>query len=246
MRLLVLKSGSSGNGYVLYNDREALIIECGVSYDTCLKALKFKRGIIVGALVTHEHGDHSKYVEQYLEAAIPVYLTQGTSSQLSYKKDRRPFIIEKNKVFSVGRFLILAFETKHDCKEPVGFLIRHPEMGQTLFATDTYYLPYKFEGLSHVMIECNYDNHIIDKNVEDGIVPSLVRDRVNESHMSLETCIDTLKANDLSSVNNIVLLHLSSKNSDPELFRRVVESETGKLVTVAKKGVDIPFDKEMF
>ena len=72
MRLLVLKSGSSGNGYVLYNDREALIIECGVSYDTCLKALKFKRGIIVGALVTHEHLDHSKYVEQYLEAAIPV------------------------------------------------------------------------------------------------------------------------------------------------------------------------------
>lgn len=246
MRLHVLQSGSSANGYILYNDREALIIECGVSYETCLKALRFRRGIIVGALVTHEHGDHAKYVEQYLEAAIPVYMTAGSSSQLKYKKARRPNVIEKNKVFSVGRFLVLAFTTKHDCQEPCGFLIRHQEMGQIVFATDTYFLPHRFEGLSHIMIECNYDNGIIDRNVSDGLVPALVRDRVNQSHMSLETCVETLKANDLSNVNNIVLLHLSSKNSDPAKFKSVVEQETGKLVTVAKKGVDIPFNKEMF
>lgn len=244
--MLVLNSGSSANGYVLYNDREALVLECGVSYDTCLKALKFRRGIIVGALVSHEHGDHAKYVEQYLEAAIPVYMSAGTASQLKYKKSRRPIAVEKNKVFSVGSFLVLAFATKHDCAEPVGFLIRHPEMGQIVFATDTYYLPHRFEGLSQIMIECNYDNQIIDRNVSEGTVPAIVRDRVNQSHMSLETCVETLKANDLSGVNNIVLLHLSSKNSDPQKFKAVVQEETGKLVTIAKKGVDIPFNKEMF
>lgn len=246
MRLKVLQSGSSGNGYILYNDREALILECGVGYDTCLKEMKFKRGLIVGALVTHEHGDHAKYVEKYLEAAIPVYMSSGTASKLEFKTKRRPAILTKNKVFRVGNFLVLAFDTKHDSEEPVGFLIRHPEMGQIVFATDTYYLPYKFECLSHIMIECNYDNHIIDRNVEEGKVPYFVRDRVNESHMSLETCIETLKANDLSNVNNIVLLHLSSKNSNPEFFKREVENETGKIVTIAKKGVDIPFNKEMF
>jgi len=246
MRLHVLASGSSGNGYILYNDREALVIECGVPYQSCLKVLKFQRGRIVGALISHEHGDHAKYVEQYLEAAVPVYASEGTVSQLSFKKKRRPEVVVANSVFCVGRFLVLPFDTQHDCKQPFGFLIRHPEMGQAVFATDTYFLKNRFADLSHVMIECNYDDGIIDGNVKSGLVHPAVRDRVNQSHMSLETCIKTLKANDLSKVNNIVLLHLSSKNSDPDMFRRAVEAETGKLVTVARKGVDIPFDKEVF
>lgn len=246
MRLHVLSSGSKGNGYIIYNDIEAIVLECGVPYQNCLKAVKFNRGIIVGALVTHEHGDHAKYTEQYLGAAIPVYMSDGTARQLKYKKARRPEIVYAGKVFSVGNFKVLPFDTQHDCEQPFGFLISHPQMGQTLFATDTYFLKYRFAGLSNVMIECNYDSHIIDKNVEDGRVPYIVRDRVNQSHMSLETCIETLKANDLSAVNNIVLLHLSSKNSDPEFFKKEVEEATGKLVTIATKGVDILFDKEMF
>lgn len=245
MRLRVLASGSSGNGYILYNDREALVIECGVPYQTCLKALGFQRGKILGALVTHEHGDHAKYVEQYLEGAVNVFMSAGTESCIIYKKKRRATAIEQNKVYSVGRFRFLAFGTQHDCKEPVGFLIRHPEMGQTLFATDTYFLKHRFEGLNHVMIECNYDNGIIDKNVDSGDVHPIVRDRVNQSHMSLETCVETLLANDLTEVNDIVLVHLSSHNSDPDMFKSVVEAATGKLVTIARKGVDIPFDKEM-
>ena len=54
-----------------------------------------------------------------------------------------------------------------------------------------------------------------------------------------------MKANDISRVNNVVLLHLSSNNSDSDMFKERVEQEIGKMVTVARKGVSLSFNKEM-
>lgn len=249
MRLHVLSSGSKANGYVLYNDREALVIECGVPYSQCLQAIDFRREKIVGALVSHEHGDHAKYVAQYLGAGIDVYASQGTIEGMRpYMKGRilQPTPIRSQELFDIDGFKVLPFDTQHDCNEPMGFLVYHEEMGQILFATDTYYLRYTFPNLSHVMLECNYETGIIEKNVADGVIPPIVKERVSRSHMSLETHIKTLQANDLSKVNTVVLLHLSGHNSAPEDFKKSVEESTGKLVYVAEKGLDIPFNRQMF
>ena len=248
MRLHVLCSGSKGNGYVLYNDQEALVIECGSPYSQCLKALNFHRELIVGAVISHAHGDHCKYVAQYLSAGIKVYASHGASEEMSpylKKTASSPSPVSNKKLFKVGGFSILPFDTQHDCAEPFGYVICHEEMGNVLFATDTYYLKYKFKGLTHIMLECNYETGIIERNVENKVIPTIVRDRVFCSHMSLETHIDTLRANDLSAVNTVVLLHLSENNSDPNWFKSAVEQETGKLVFVAEKGLDIPFNRKM-
>ena len=39
MQLVTLGSGSSGNGYILQNDDEALIIECGMPLKDAVEAL---------------------------------------------------------------------------------------------------------------------------------------------------------------------------------------------------------------
>ncbi len=247
MRLRVLSSGSDANGYVLYNGSEALVIECGVPYGQCLKALGFNRSAIAGAIVSHEHGDHAKYVKQYLDNSVPVYASRGTLDNVQKGvNERLARPVRCKELFRAGGFSILPFDVEHDAAEPFGYLVSHDETGVFLFATDTYYLRYRFAGLNQILIECNYDTDIIDKNVEDGVVPRFVRDRVNRSHMSLRTTISTLEASDLSRVVNIVLLHLSGRNSDPVLFRSEVEKATGKLVSVARKDLDIPFSKELW
>ena len=248
MRLRVLASGSSGNGYIIYNGKEALIVECGVPYSQCLRAIDFHREWIAGAIVSHGHGDHCKYVQQYLEAGIPVFASEGTVEEMNpYIKKLvvRPTAVKNQQLFKVGSFHALPFDTQHDSREPFGFLIHHEEMGQIMFATDTYYLKYKFPSLTHIMLECNYADDIIERNVAEKVIPAIVKDRVFRSHMSLETTISTLLANDLSAVNSVVLLHLSENNSDPALFKKSVEEATGKLVFVAEKGLDIQFNKTM-
>ena len=56
MFLKVCNSGSNGNGYILQNDNEILIIECGCSLMDIKKMIDFQVSKIVGCIVSHEHG----------------------------------------------------------------------------------------------------------------------------------------------------------------------------------------------
>lgn len=246
MKLSILGSSSSANCYVLHNDKEALIIEAGVTIQNVKKALDFNVSKVVGCFVTHEHGDHSKYVEQYLKASIDVMSSKGTIDNIVIKGNRKPLAIEKYKIIQYGGFRVFAFDTQHDCQEPIGFLINHEEIGTLLFATDTYYLKHTFSKLNNIMIECNYSNAILDENVKNGTVNYVRKKRVKQSHMSLETLKDILQVNDLKHVNNIILLHLSKENGDGNLFKDEIEKLTGCKVLIAKKGIEMIIDKTPF
>ena len=77
MQLITLGSGSSGNGYIIQSEHEAIIIECGMPFKDVVAALKGNVKNIVGCIVTHSHGDHARYISQYAQA-FNVYATQGT------------------------------------------------------------------------------------------------------------------------------------------------------------------------
>jgi len=154
MKLKVLGSSSAGNCYLFDNGKEAFLYECGVSFPDVKHTVDFDIARIAGCVVSHEHGDHAKYVKQVMDAKIPLYLSQGTAAALDIKVDgRKVHAIGKNSSFGCGEFLIRAFDTQHDSAEPLGFVISHPEMGNVLCAIDTYYLRYKFRGLRHILIE---------------------------------------------------------------------------------------------
>jgi phosphoribosyl 1,2-cyclic phosphodiesterase len=246
MELQVLGSSSRGNAYVLQNEIEALVIECGVSILEVKKAVDFNVSKIVGALCSHEHGDHAKYTQLFLYNRINVWMSAGTMNAIKPKGNFHPLLLESGNKVNIGNFTVLPFEVKHDAAEPLGFLINHPETGNVLFITDSYYSPYRFEGLNNILIECNYSTEILQKNIEAGKIPLAVRNRTLQSHMSLETCIETLEANDLKAVNNIVLIHLSDGNSNAGEFKREVHRVTGKSVHVADKGLKINFNKTPF
>lgn len=56
MRLIVVGSGSSGNSYILSNEHEILVLECGISYKEIIKHIDYKPNRILSCLITHEHG----------------------------------------------------------------------------------------------------------------------------------------------------------------------------------------------
>lgn len=253
MKLRILNSGSAGNCYIFDNGTDALVIEAGVRFNEVKQAMNFDISRINGCLVSHEHGDHSKYAIDFMDARIKVFGSKGTFDALSqkmkidrYRDSSMINELQKGMQNIIGAFRVIPFDVQHDCAEPLGFLIFHPDMGTTLFATDTYYLKYTFKGLNNIMLECNYRDDILQSNVMKGNIQPFLLKRTIQSHMSYDTCIKTLKANDLTAVHNIVLIHLSSANSNASEFKKGVQDLTGKVVNVAEKGMTLNFGRTPF
>lgn len=238
MKLKVLGSGSSGNCYLLQNENETLVLECGLSYKTILQGLNFNLSNVVGCLVTHEHKDHSKAIRDVVNNGIDVYSSSGTLKAIDIEIYRTK-IIKSEKQFTIGGFTILPFQAQHDAAEPLGFLIQHSNIGKLLFITDSYYCQYKFTGLDHIMIECNYSMEILNKNIEENLVHPVLANRLLKSHFNLENVKEFLKATDLTTVKEITLIHLSDSNSNAAEFKNEIERLTGKVVYIADKGLEI-------
>lgn len=230
--ILPLASGSKGNCYRVTDGRTPLLLECGIPYKEIQKNLKFRVSEIAGCLVTHEHQDHCKAVRDLMKAGIDCYMSQGTADALK-ASGHRLHVIKAKQQFRIGTWTILPFDTQHDAAEPLGFLLANQDGEKCLYLSDTMYCKYRFHGLTHVAIECNYSLDILKRNVEAGAVPKELKSRILKSHFSLENVKEFLKANDLSKVQEIWLLHLSDGNSDAERFKREIQSLTGKPVYIA-------------
>jgi len=232
IEIIPLASGSRGNCYRVTDGRTPLLLECGIPFREIQKGLKFRVSEIAGCLVTHEHQDHCKATKDIMKAGIDCYMSQGTSEVLGVSGHRVNSVQAKQQ-FRIGTWTILPFETQHDAAEPLGFLLANQDGDKLLYATDTFYIRYRFQGLTHIAVECNYSLVILRANVEAGLVEPALKSRILKSHFSLENVKRFLQANDLSKVQEIWLLHLSDGNSDEARFKREIQELTGKMVFIA-------------
>lgn len=232
IEIKVLGSSSKGNSYWVTDGSTPLLLECGIPFKEIQRGINFQISSIAGCLVSHEHKDHSKSIHDVLKAVIDVYASKGTFESLTITNHRK-CEIQANRQFKIGTWTILPFDIQHDVSEPLGFILANKQGDKLLFATDTYYIKYRFRDITHFMIECNYSLDILNANIAFGKVPKAMKKRLIRSHFSLENVKEFLKANDLSKVQEIWLLHLSDTNSNAELFKKEIQELTGKIVFIA-------------
>ncbi|MDR1562293.1 MAG: MBL fold metallo-hydrolase [Dysgonamonadaceae bacterium] len=245
MKLKVLGSSSAGNCYILENDSEALILEAGVKFAEVQRALNFNINKIAGCLSSHIHSDHSRAIKDFLQYAIPVYVSKEHKQDSGITSEKL-IAVEPNSQIEIADFSVIPFNVPHDVP-CLGFLINHKESGVILFLTDCYYCPKRFLTLNNILIEVNYRMDILDENTRNGRISAVQRNRTLQSHMSYDTCIKTLLANDLRAVNNIVLIHLSNSNSHAQQeFKEGIRKATGKTVHIADSGLELSFNKTPF
>lgn len=232
MKFEALASSSQGNAYIVSDRDTRILLECGVSHKKLQKLSGFSLSEFRACLVSHEHKDHAKSVDELISRGMDVYMSQGTAEALEADCVN---LIEDMEQFNIGSFDIVPFATFHDAKEPLGFLIKSRVDGDVLaFATDTVNLRYRFPGLNILAIEANYDKVILARCEK---LPEKVRHRITNAHMEIDTLCDYLRSLDLSVCREIHLLHLSDATSHEEKFLNKVKNAVPKgiKVTASKK-----------
>lgn len=237
MKLRVLGSGSSGNCYILESADEALIIEAGMAFKDVKVALNFNVSKIKAVLISHEHGDHCKYSEEYRKAGILVY------EPFKDKHDIR-ISLEFNSKYKIMAFPNRSkdghwFHGNSDGSECpcYGFRIHHPDMGNLVYVTDTECVRWRFKDINHMLVEANYSDDLIEHDAVN-------RNHVLRGHMSLQTALNFISTNENPTLKNVVLIHLSDKNADSADFLKKTKEtiKYGADVSIAEKGLSVNLD----
>lgn len=247
MRLKCLGSSSAGNCYLLTsNSGETLILDCGVSIKEIKKGLDWNIKDVVGVLCTHKHLDHSKSVLELCRAGfhtvVPYLISPGKSETFGCRMKKSNFKIDTFALTTIDGNWTHTDANGEPC--PIyGFLITHSEMGKMLYITDCEVIKWKFKGINHILLGVNYDKDLVDTDNPKA-------NHVFRGHLSIDTACDFVKANDLDSLQNVIMCHLSSENADKDSFiekmknavngANVDVAETGK-EWVLRKGDECPF-----
>lgn len=248
MQLHCIATGSTGNCYTLTSSsRETLILDCGISIKEIKKGLDWNIKDVVGVLCTHKHLDHSKSVKDFEAMGIPM-----STPYIQYAQHEG---IHRYHTIPFGGFKAKAIDlttidgswTHTDANgEPCpifGFLITHKEMGRMLYITDTNLIKWKFRDINHILLGVNYDKDLIGRDTGKA-------NHVFRGHLSIDTACDFVKANYSDNLQNVIMCHLSSENSDRDSFiEKMKKVACGANVDVAErnkewilsKGDECPF-----
>lgn len=227
MKIRSIASGSKGNCYQISDGSSSLLVECGIQFSKIIKSVDLTS--VSGCLITHEHRDHCQSHNE-ISKYVDIYASLGTIEALNADKDKsyKYKVLKHNQQVDIGTFTVIPFDTQHDSNEPLGFLIYSSVTKEKLlFATDTYYIKSRFNGLNYIMIECNYSKETIKEGLSKTEYQRLI-----QSHFSLENVKKFLEATDLLKLKEVYLIHMSSRNADEYLFKQEIEAIVGVPVIV--------------
>jgi len=226
MKINTYFSGSSGNLSKLSDGHTEILFDCGVSMLNIKKALNFELTRIKATLITHEHKDHSKGVNSFVERGMTCISSAGTFEALGIDS---PFAIGLNKKddgeypsINIGTLIIKPFAIVHDAVEPVGFFVYSKiTKERVVYLTDTGAIPVRFNNLNYLMIEINYSLEEIQKRyLGDEVVFALYK-KVRRTHLEESQVLDYLKSINLAYLKELHILHRSQGNSgDTDVLKK--------------------------
>ena len=226
LKFSTLGSGSDGNAFVVSSGDEAIIIDLGFSRKELkkrLSQLQIAPERLIGALLTHDHCDHSNGCRIFCdELNLPLYTTCGTAHYLRERKKLPAKVMEfeSGGAFSIGGFEIKSFPVPHDAAEPVGFTICADGF-KIGIATDLGYVTspvrYNLRDCDLLVLESNYDPDMLRNSDRDLRLKRRIAGRLG--HLNNEGAANVLEELLTVRTKSLLLAHMSRECNAPELIK---------------------------
>ena len=242
LHIASLNSGSNGNCYYIGNDREAVLIDAGLScreIEKRMRRLGLSLSIVRGIFISHEHDDHIRGVEVLSKRyQLPVYIT-GTTLQHG-RLSLEPHLTREFRGFEpveAGGLSITPFPKAHDASDPYSFVVASPTVRIGVF-TDIgavcEQLIRHFGQCHAAFLESNYDEQML----EQGRYPWPLKNRIRggQGHLSNRQALELFVRHRPNFMSHLLLSHLSRDNNRPELVQEIFEQAArGTKIVIASR-----------
>ncbi len=225
-----INSGSNGNCYYVGNDKDAVIVDAGLScreIERRMNRLSLDLAKVRGVFVSHEHTDHIRGVETLVNKYnLPLFISKDTFnfSRLKVKKERVVYI-EPNSPIVLGSLQIFPFTKMHDAADPYSFTISSLDKTVGVFTdigTVCDNLIHHFKQCHAAFLEANYDDLMLD----NGGYPYHLKMRIKgeKGHLSNEQALELFSKHKHSKLSHLILSHLSKNNNNTDLVYNLFTS----------------------
>jgi phosphoribosyl 1,2-cyclic phosphodiesterase len=233
LTLASLNSGSNGNCYYIGNDREAVLIDAGISCRETERRLR-KLGLSIekvkAIFITHEHNDHISGLHKLIKRhSIPVYVSLGTRQNVSLEWSMKlSHSFSTYQPVTIGGLSITALPKFHDAADPHSFLITHQNITVGVF-TDMgrvcKHLINNFKQCHAAILESNYDEEML----EAGDYPLHLKDRIRGGlgHISNRQALQLFMEHRPEFMSHLLLGHLSHHNNKPSIVANMFNAVAG-------------------
>lgn len=217
MKFYIFSSGSKGNATLIVDKNVHILIDLGISKkQLCdhLKTINLNLKDLDFILLTHEHSDHIKGLENLKN--IKIYGGEHTYICSDYK------VLEPYVIFKYKHIEILPIEISHDAHNPLGFIFRSAEE-KLVYITDTGFISERNMNLAknanYYIIESNHDRKMLLKTAR----PKFVKDRIMSEfgHLSNEDSALYLSEMIGDKTSQIFLAHVSMEANTYDLPKEV-------------------------
>jgi phosphoribosyl 1,2-cyclic phosphodiesterase len=228
-----LNSGSNGNCYYVGNDREAILVDAGISCretEKRMKRLGLSMDKVKAIFVSHEHSDHIRGIPVIVKKyRLPVYITDATLQQGGFHLEKDLAIsFRAFEPVSIGELTITPFPKLHDAADPYSFTVSGEEVTIGVF-TDigrpcTHVIGY-FQQCHAAFLETNYDEDMLER----GGYPRHLKNRIRggKGHLSNKQALELFTAYKPSFMSLLLLSHLSRDNNSPALVQELFDDHAG-------------------
>ncbi|MGI8635865.1 MAG: MBL fold metallo-hydrolase [Segetibacter sp.] len=224
-----LNSGSNGNCYYIGNEREAVLVDAGIScreIERRMKRLGLNIQKVKAIFVSHEHSDHIKgicaLVKKY---SIPVYITDRTHIACAFTLESHLVqSFNSNEPVVIGDLAITAFSKMHDACDPHSFVVTcgNTKVGVfTDIGTPCKNLIKHFKQCNAAFLESNFDEEML----HSGNYPYYLKKRISggNGHLSNNQALDLFTQHKPSFMSHLLLSHLSKNNNCPQLVQQLFD-----------------------
>ena len=229
LQIASLNSGSNGNAYYIGNEREAVLVDAGIS---CKETEKRMLGIgidikkLKAIFISHEHSDHIRGLTVLANKySLPVYISKGTlqNSRLSLQGVQVNWLNATNPV-CIGDLTIHAFGKRHDAQDPYSFTVKNNQVTVGVFTdigTPCDNLIYHFKTCHAAFLESNYDEAML----ENGRYPYVLKQRIRggHGHLSNKQALEIFVKHRPDFMSHLLLSHLSRDNNDPMIVQSLFQ-----------------------
>lgn len=234
LRFISFGSGSSGNCSYIGTSEGGVLIDAGIDPEKVFATLK-QYGItsddIKGICVTHDHGDHVRYLYKTIRKHkhIHVYCTNRALNgmlrrhNISRNIKERHVAIFKEIPFTIAGLKITAFEVPHDGTDNAGFFIEYADR-KFAVATDIGHINdrarFYLSQAQYLMLESNYDLDML----RNGAYPEYLKNRIiaENGHLDNKDAASLVAELYRPELKYVFLCHLSKDNNTPEKARRAM------------------------